>query len=827
MCRCLSILFIISVSLISNLYAQNENRVLPLMDYSQPAKYEIAEVTVSGINYLDPIVVLNIANLQPGRIITVPGEDITKALEKLWGQGLFSDVKITATKIEGNKIYLDVYLQEPPRLARLTINGLKKAETTEISDKLNLRSGSLITENVLNTSEEIIIKHFVAKGFFSASVELLVEDEPSIPNRVNLTINVDKSDRVKVADVILDGNSYFSDRRLQRTLKKTKKKNWNFFRSSKFIEAEFQNDKENLITFYNENGFRDAKILADSIYLISEDRVNVYILLREGPKYYLRNITWRGNSKYPDELLNAVLDIKKGDVFDQTKLDKRLTQDEDAVSSLYLDDGYLFFSVTPVEMMVDNDSIDLEMRIMEGPQATINRVIITGNTKTNEHVIRRELRTRPGELFNKTNIIRSSRELAVMGHFDPEKLGVNPIPNPADGTVDIEFVVEEKANDQLEISGGWGAGMLIGTLGVRFSNFSTRNFFKKDAWRPLPSGDGQTLSIRAQSNGSYYQGYNMTFVEPWLGGHKPTSLSLSAFHTIQTDRFSRTQKEWASIKISGASVGIGKRLKWPDDFFTLYNEVSFQNYNLNDWGGGFFLFSNGNSNNFSFKTTLARNSLDQTIYPRRGSQFSLTLQLTPPFSLFSDKDYTNLPSVEKYKWIEYHKWTFKSQTHTNLVDKLVLTTGVQFGFLAYYNKDYGFSPFEGFDLGGDGMSGYNLYGRETISLRGYENGSVTPIRQGSKAGNIYNKLTLELRYPLSLNPSATIYGLVFLEGGNAWADFKEFNPFEFKRSAGVGLRAFLPMFGLLGVDWGYGFDNIPGRPGANKGQFHFVLGQQF
>lgn len=817
----------VSILFLINLSAQTERADLPVIDYSQPAKYEIADVTVSGVNYLDPIVVLNISNLQPGRIITVPGDDITKALEKLWGQGLFSDVKITANKIEGNKIYLDIYLQEPPRLARLFINGLKKGENTEISDKLKLRSGSLITENVLNTSEDIIIKHFVAKGFFNTSVELLVEDEPSIPNRVNLTINVDKNERVRINDVIFEGNTEFSDRRLQRVLKKTKKKNWNFFRSSKFIEDEFKADKEKLITFLNERGFRDAKILADSIYLVSEDRVNVFIHLHEGNKYYFRDITWVGNSKYPDELMAAILGIEKGDVFDQTKLDKRLRMDEDAVSSLYLDDGYLFFSINPVELRIENDSIDLEMRIMEGPQATINKVIITGNTKTNEHVIRRELRTRPGELFNKTNIVRSTRELAVMGHFDPEKLDVKPLPNPADGTVDIEFIVEEKANDQLEISGGWGAGMLIGTLGVRFSNFSTRNFFKKDAWRPLPSGDGQTLSIRAQSNGSYYQGYNMTFVEPWLGGHKPTSLSFSMFHTIQTDRFTRTQRNWASIKISGASVGIGKRLNWPDDFFTLYNEISFQNYNLNEWGGGYFLFSNGNSNNFSFKTSLARSSVDQTIYPRRGSQFSLTLQLTPPYSLLSSKDYSNLPAVEKYNWIEYHKWTFKSQTHTNLVDKLVLTTGAQFGILAYYNRDYGFSPFEGFDLGGDGMSGYNLYGRETISLRGYENGSVTPFRNNSKAGNIYNKFTLELRYPLSLNPSATIYGLVFLEGGNAWADFKEFNPFSIKRSAGLGLRAFLPMFGLLGVDWGYGFDEIPGRPGANKGQFHFVLGQQF
>lgn len=811
----------------SHLLPQTGQTHEPVKDYSQPKKYEIAEVTVSGINFLDPIVVLNLANLQPGMIITAPGEDITKALEKLWSHGLFSDVRISATKIEGDSIYLDIYLQEPPRLFRLNILGVKKSEVTDLNEKINLRTGSLITENVLNTIEDLIIKHFIGKGFFNSQIDMEIEDEPTVPNRINLTVHVNKNDRVRIGDIVIEGNEIFTDRRLQKTLKKTKKKTLNFFRSSKFLDSEFRNDKQNLISFLNENGYRDAEILEDSVYLVSEDRVNVFLKIREGNKYYFGDINWVGNSKYPDELLNAYLDITQGNVFDQTKLDKRLRLDEDAVSSLYLDNGYLFFSVTPVEMRIENDSIDFEMRIVEGPQATISRVIITGNTKTNEHVLRRELRTRPGELFDKTAIIRSTRELANLGHFDPEKLDVRPIPNPDDGTVAIEFVVEEKANDQLEISGGWGAGMLIGTLGVRFSNFSTRNILRKDAWRPLPSGDGQTLSIRAQSNGTYYQGYNLTFVEPWLGGNKPNSLSFSVFHTIQTDRYNRRITDWSSIKISGASIGLGKRLQWPDDFFTIYNEISFQNYNLNDWGGGFFLFSEGNSNNFSFKTSLSRNSVDAPIYPRRGSNFSLTLQLTPPFSLISDKDYTSLPAVEKYKWIEYHKWTFKSQTHTNLIDKLVLTTGVQFGFLAFYNKDYGFSPFEGFDLGGDGMSGYNLYGRETISMRGYENGSVTPIRQGSKAGNIYNKLTLELRYPLSLNPSATIYGLIFLEGGNAWADFREFNPLAIKRSAGIGLRAFLPMFGLLGVDWGYGFDEIPGRPGANKGQFHFVLGQQF
>ncbi|MFO7923415.1 MAG: outer membrane protein assembly factor BamA [Bacteroidales bacterium] len=819
-------LLIIALCILPDVAAQSGYDSLPVIDYSRPGEYIVRDVTVSGLQHLDPIVIRNVSGLQTGKRITVPGDDITQAIQKLWDQGLFSDVKITATRTEGMEIDLDIFLQEPPRLSTLNIEGLRRSELSDIEEKIKLRSGSLITENTLNNTKDIIEKHFIEKGFFNTSIEIFREDDPSLPNRVRLTINVDKNERVRIADIYFIGNEHFTDGRLRRVMKNTKKRNLNIFKASKFVGPDFREDKESLLTFYNENGFRDATIVSDSIYAISENRINLAIRLDEGNRYYFRDINWVGNTKYPSEYLSAVLGIEKGEVYDQTKLENRLRLDDDAVSSIYLDDGYLFFTVNPVEQRIDNDSIDLEMRIREGEQATINRVFITGNTKTNEHVIRRELRTKPGELFSKTKLIRSHRELANLGHFDPERLEVNPIPNPEDGTVDIEYSVEEKANDQLEISGGWGAGMLIGTLGVRFSNFSTKNFFKKDAWRPLPSGDGQTLSIRAQSNGSYYQAYNLTFVEPYVGGTKPNSLSFSVFHTIQTNRYNRNVQDWSSIKISGASLGMGRRLNWPDDFFTLYNELSFQNYVLDDWFGQ-FLFQDGISNNLSLRTSFERNSVDQPIYPRRGNSFNLTLQITPPYSLINNKDYSEMPSTERYKWIEYHKWTFKGNWYTSLAGNLVLSTSAQFGMLGYFNEDIGPSPFESFDLGGDGMSGYNLYGRETIGLRGYENGSLTPIRSGNKAGNIYNKFNMELRYPVSTNPNAFIYPLVFVEAGNAWYDFNEFNPFAIKRSAGIGLRAFLPMFGLLGIDWAYGFDDIPGRPGANKGQFHFVLGQQF
>ena len=800
---------------------------MPVADYYNPEEYQIGGISVSGIKYLDESILIQLSGLYVGQTIMVPGEAITQSVEKLWKNGLFSDVRIYVSKIEDGKVYLNIHLGERPRLSQVNMTGLKKSEREELLEKVNLLAGSQVTENLINNSRKIIIDHFVEKGFLDTDVEILQADDPSRENSVILTINVEKNARVKIAEISFEGNTVFSEANLRRVMKNTKKKNMNIFKASKYIDKDFKEDKESLEKVYNEEGYRDFRVISDSVYVISDDRIGILITIEEGTRYYHRDITWVGNSKYPSELLSAVLGIKKGDPYNQTLLDERLYIDEDAVNSVYMDNGYLFANIIPIEVNIENDSIDIEMYIYEGKQATINKVIIKGNTKTNEHVVRREVRTRPGDLFSKSDIIRSVRELAVLGHFDPEKIAPNPIPNPAEGTVDLEYTLEEKANDQFEISGGWGANMLIGTIGLRFNNFSIGNFFKKEAWRPIPSGDGQTLSLRAQSNGRYYQAYNLTFVEPWFGGKKPNSISTSVYRTIQSNGRPKNDARRQSIIVNGAALGSMRRLGWPDDYFTLYNEFSFQNYVLDQWSSYGFLFSDGNSNNFSFTSTFGRNSVDQLIYPRRGSTVSLSLQFTPPYSAINKKDFSNVLDSEKYKWIEYHKWVFKSEFYTKLAGDLVLSTRARFGYLGYYNEDIGPSPFEGFDLGGDGMTGYSLYGRETIALRGYENGSLTPVIDGKKAGNVYNKLTIELRYPISLNPQATLYGLVFLEAGNAWYKITDFSPFDIRRSAGVGLRAFLPMFGLLGIDWGYGFDKVPGRPDAGGSQFHFMIGQQF
>jgi outer membrane protein insertion porin family len=599
------------------------------------------------------------------------------------------------------------------------------------------------------------------------------------------------------------------------------------FVSSKYIDDKYQEDKIKIIQKYADIGYRDAKIVSDSVAKISEDRVNIYINLDEGHQYFFRNITWVGNTKHTSTELSSVLGIKKGDVYDQSALDQHLfmSQNSRDVSSLYMDDGYLFFSVTPVEINVENDSIDFEMRIYEGKQARINKVTVSGNVKTNDRVIMREIRTKPGQLFSRNDIIRTQRELAQLGYFDQEKLGVNPVPNPADGTVDIEYTVEEKPADQLELSGGYGNNQLVGTLGVSFNNFSARNFFKKGAWRPLPSGDGQKLSLRAQTNGKYYQAYNASFTEPWLGGKKPNSFSVTIYHQIQSSGSSEVYR--SSIKTLGLSVGLGRRLTAPDDYFTIFNQVSYEHYILKNYAGS-FLFTDGTSNNLSFQTTFARNSIDAPIYPRTGSQISLSLQLTPPWSLFNNVNYSTASPAVRYKWIEYHKWDFLSSWFTKLAGNLILNTKIQYGFLGLYNTEVGQSPFERYFLGGDGLSGFTLDGRDIIALRGYENYSLTPLNQNhvQAGGTIYDKFTFELRYPITLNPSATIYLLSFAEAGNCWLNFNDFNPFSMKRSAGAGIRVFLPVFGLLGLDWGYGFDPAY-IPGQNGSQFHFSIGQQF
>lgn len=798
------------------------------IDYSTPKEYVIADIKVEGVKHLDKKVLILLSGLSEGDKVTVPGDKITKALENLWKQGLFSDIDIKAEKIIGNKIFLIYELQERPRLAGFRFRGTKKSEEDDLREKIQLIKGKVFNENIESTTKTKVEYYFKDKGFLNVEVKLTTEPDSSLPNSVFLLIEVKKKGKVKINDIIFHGNEKMSDAKLMRAMKETKKKRWwNIFKASKFLKNEYKNDKQSIIAKYNKEGFRDAQILSDTIYQHDEKTINIEITLTEGEKYYFRNIDWVGNTKYNDEVLTKVLGVKKGDVYNQEALETNLYMNQNGrdVSSLYLDDGYLFFNVTTVEVLVEGDSIDLEMRMYEGKQATINKVTVTGNTKTNDRVILREIRTKPGQLFSRADIIRSQRELANLGYFDPEKLQVNPKPNPADGTVDIEYVVEEKPSDQIELSGGWGAGRIVGTLGLSFNNFSLQNLFKKSAWRPLPSGDGQRLTIRAQSNGLFFQSYNFSFTEPWLGGKKPNSLSVSTYYSTQTNGIKRGETGRQAINIFGASVGYGKRVKWPDDFFTLYAELGYQNYNLENYPLT-SEFRDGNSNTFTVKGVISRNSIDQPIYPRYGSQVALSLQLTPPFNL--GKDLSDATPQEKYKWTEYHKWKFDAVHFTKVAGNLVIATKVQYGFLGLYNRTLGITPFERFYLGGDGLSGFALDGRDIIALRGYENSSVTPVNNfgNTEGGTIYNKYTMELRFPISLNPSATIYVLGFAEAGNSWSNFDKFNPFSLRKSAGAGVRIFLPMFGLLGLDWGYGFDDAY-QPGANGPQFHFSIGQTF
>jgi outer membrane protein insertion porin family len=831
---------------------------LPVVDYTDPKEYTIADIKVSGVKFLDTKVLISMSGLAVGQKITVPGDNISKIIDKFWKQGLFSDVKVVASKIEGDKIWIDIYLQEYPRISDFQIKGVKKGDITDLKDKLGVKSGTQYTDNLVSIVVSTIQKHYKEKGYWNAKVKMTQSKDTTSHNKIFLTATISKGKKVKIKSIDFVDNVQFTDRRLRRALKKTHQKSWNFFRSSKFVESDYKEDKSaNLEDFFAKNGYRDYKLISDSIVVLSPNRIAIQIKIHEGNQYHLRNIRWIGNTKYPDETLDKVLKMKKGDVYDLVTLDKRIEKDDDAVHSIYYDNGYLFSGIQPVEAKIEHDSIDLDVQITEGQQATIKNIIITGNTKTNEHVVRRELYTTPGNLFSKSDIMNSARRLGQLGHFNPEKIVPEPLPNASDGTVDIRYSLEEKPNDQLEVSGGWGGNMLVGTIGLRFNNFSIRNVFNGSAWRPVPSGDGQSLSIRAQTNGSYYKAYSLSFTEPWFGGKKPNSFSVELYHTIQnSSSTSLLSSSDQSFIVSGVSVGLGRRLPWFDQNFVINNAISFQNYKLNNWTPGYFIFNEGTSKNISLKTTFSRNSMDQMIFPRSGSNFSIGLQVTVPYSLFKKDNFWQLSAAERvsisaedvfqkeqanrYKWIEYHKWTYKGAWFTQLAKNFVFTFNSQFGYLGYYSKNLGYSPFEGFTLGGDGLAGYNLYGKETIGLRGYENESVTPtspVTYYSSTGvkstsytsvaNMYTKLTSEFRYLVLPEPTATIYVLAFLEGGNAWYNVEDFNPFSIKRSAGVGVRAFLPMFGMLGLDWGYGFDAIAGNPAANKGQFHFTMGQQF
>lgn len=829
--------FILSVSL-----ATAQNIILPdsiRSNYASAKEYEIAGVTISGAGSLDNGVLISLSGLYVGNKIKVPSETISMAIKNLWKEGFFSDIKIVATKIEGKNIYLEIQVKERPRLSKFVFNGIKKGESDDLKKKLQLNRGKVITENLLVNIKSTTLNHFNKKGYLDCKVVIIQQRDSTLNKSESLTINVTKGRKIKIKEVNFFGTEHVKKSALRHAMKETKRKRWyTIFSTHTLEDADYVKDKDKVIEKFQEKGFRDAKITKDTIYRIGRKFIGIDITVSEGKKYYFRNITWVGNSKYTSKELEKILGINKGDVFNQSLLETRLnmTQNGSDISSLYMDDGYLFFQVSPVEVLVVGDSIDMEIRIYEGKQATINKVTIKGNTKTNDRVIMRELRTRPGELFRRSDIIRSQRELSVLGYFNAEKMGVTPTPHPENGTVDIEYQVEEKSSDQLELSGGFGQGRVLGTLGLSFNNFSTRNMFKKSAWQPLPSGDGQKLSIRAQSNGSFYQSINASFMEPWLGGRKPNSLSITPYYNILSNARPKSDPLYGSMNIFGTSVGLGRRKKIPDDFFSEQYELNYQYYALKNYKN-IFSFANGFSNNFNAKYSLSRNSADDITYPKSGSNLTFSAQATPPYSLLKvlmgeNINYGDITDNKKYKWIEYYKIKFTSAWYTRLANfsghPLVLATKFGFGWLGYYNNKLGLTPFERFYLGGSGLTGYNpMDGREIIALRGYDDTKVynfkTPASDNPGAASII-KYTLELRCPVSLNPSATIYGLVFAEAGNSWGTIREFNPFDVKRSAGVGVRFFLPMFGMLGFDYGWRFDNIPYDPGMQKSQFHFTIG---
>lgn len=841
------------------------------IDYLAPRKYEIGGITVSGVKYLDNNVLVLLSGLSVGQTISVPGEEIKNAIEKLWIQGLFENIKISATKIEENIIFLNIDLAERPRLSKFSFSGVKKAEVDKLREEIKLTRGDVVTENLIMRTTNSIKKYFTDKGYLNVEVNVnQINDTVAMQNTATLKIDIKKHGKVRIQEIDFIGNNRIDNIQLKSALKNTKEKgafrpfsvvdwvllntyklftgkslDWYYneflvslnknlkfriFKPSKFIEDDFVADKAKIIEKYNEFGYRDARILRDSIYRFPDNSIGIKLFISEGPKYYFRNITWVGNTKYSSEYLSQILRINKGDVYNQKQLEENLMASPSGfdVYSLYMDDGYLFFQVNPVEINVEKDSIDIEMRMYEGKQATVNKVTISGNTRTNDNVVIRELRTRPGQLFSRGDLIRSRNDLAALSYFNQEKITPDVQPNPVDGTVDIDYKVEEASSDQVELQGGWGYGRVIGTLGLKFNNFSLPKFLKFDLgeWKPIPSGNGQKLNLRFQSYGKGYYNYSISFIEPWLGGSKPNSLSVSYYHSSYNNGYSKSSSSYVGFKINGFSIGLGKRLEWPDDYFTLSQSINLQNYKLDNYDIFSIGSTNGSFNNYNYEIVFSRRSIDAPIYTRYGSEVTMDVELTPPYSWFNNKDYSTMSVNEKYKWIEYHKWRFTGSFYKQLVGDLVLFSRIKYGFLGSYNPDLGITPFERFYLGGDGLSGTNNYdGREIIGFRGYSNESMTPnyATDEDEGGTIFNKNTLELRYPLSLNPSSTIYALAFLEAGNAWSKFKTFNPFDVKKSAGVGIRIFLPMFGMLGLDWGYGFDDIPGLSSANKGQFHFSI----
>jgi outer membrane protein insertion porin family len=838
------------------------------INYRQPKKFKIAALEISGTQYLDKNIIRSLTGLKVGDQISIPGDEITKCIKNLWKQGLFGDVQIYADKFDGENIHLTVSILEKPRLNDITVKGLKKSEADDIKKKLDLLKGKPLTEALKLNIKNTITDQFEEKSYLHPVIDIVEKKDEGLLNSTSVIVNVDKGSKVKINSIEFIGREKGDIIKMRKAMKTTKERtqieirikddrsakqkakdalytlaNLNSnsvkdffmerfrirFKGSKFNEQNYEDDKQKLIDYYNNNGFRDARIKSDTVIDDEDGNVSIKIYLDEGNKYYFRNITFKGNVKFQTETLNRVLNIKKGDVYNAELMQKRLSMDPDGgdISSLYYDDGYLFFSINPVEIAAENDSIDIEIRINEGPQATIKNVIIEGNDKTNEHVIRRELRTLPGDKFSRSDLIRSQREIANLGFFDPQETKVEPIPNPIDGTVDIKYTVKEKSADQVELSAGWGGqqGGLIGTLGLKFNNFSLRNMFKKKAWTPLPTGDGQQLSIRVESNGRRYQNYNFSFTEPWLGGKKPNAFTIAAFHSEIRD-ISGGAVLGKQIT-NGFSVSIGTRLKKPDDFFVVQAAANYYGYGLTTFRNRYFVnnqpLDSGNFHNVNFKITLSRNSINQPVFPTAGARIEASVQFTPPYSLFrKDNNFDGKTVAERYKLIEYHKWKFLVDWYQSLgKTKFVLRASAKFGFLSSYRKSNGITPFERFQVGGNGIpSNVTLFGTDIIAQRGYEGD------YSSSGGDpIYNKFLLELRYPFSLNPSATIYGLVFFEAANTYASFKDYNPFKLKKSVGVGIRAILPMFGLIGIDYGIRFDSANGSPIKSSNGFFDYIGK--
>lgn len=865
------VLMLLALSGVSLTMSAQQKIVNPDIVYSgTPKTYKLAGLTVTGIEGYEDYVLTGISGLTVGQELEVPGTAITDAVKRYWKHGLFSDVSISADSIVGDNIYLKIHLAPRPRISTINYNGLKKTEREDMEKKLGLLKGGQITPNMIDRAKILAKKYFENKGYKNAEVFIRQRDDVAAKNQVILDIDVDKKEKLKVRTITIDGDNQLGEKKIKGTLfskgafAKTHEagKLSNLLKSKKFTPERWAEDKKNLITKYNEYGYRDAVILKDSVWNVDPKHVDIYVKVDEGKKYYIRNIKWVGNTVYSTDYLSRLLDMKKGDVYNQTYLNKRLSQDEDAVGNAYWNNGYLFYNLQPTEVNIVGDSIDLEMRITEGQQARINRVRINGNDRLYENVVRRELRTKPGDLFSKEALQRSARELASMGHFDPEAINPVPEPNYEDGTVDINYNLKQKSNDQVELSLGWGQTGVIGRVGLKLNNFSMANLFRRNREHRgiLPIGDGETLSLGAQTNGTYYQSYNAQYSTNWLGGKRPIQFSVGMSYSKQTDvssnyynsgymnnynnyRYGYGNYNYNSyenyydpdkyVKLFSVYAGWGKRLSWPDDYFTLSLQLQYQRYMLRNWQ--YFIMSNGSANNLNLNIALNRTSTDNQLFPRRGSDFSVSLTITPPWSKWDHKDYAHLATdrnsptfsqeqQEKYRWIEYHKWKFKARTFTALTSGqkcFVLMTRVEFGLLGSYNKNKK-SPFETYYMGGDGMSGYSTgYAEETIGLRGYENGSLTP--RGAE-GYAYSRMSLELRYPFLLG-NTTIYGLGFVEAGNAWTETSKFNPFDMKRSAGLGVRIFLPMVGMMGIDWAYGFDKVFGTKGGS--QFHFILGQEF